>query len=185
MPEALGPAQLAAQRVWNDSYHDNAQLYSTEPVPLARLHSQTSQSHLCLDDSFDDAILTADPCTDYITSPRVGKKECKPEALAGWWRNHADNEVSRMAWDTLCILVMSVDCERVFSNFSRSIDGYLVNLLKEDAIEAVECLNESYSQDLYVSWNPKKGIVWSKQPETGFWRTTDRKLARCTLCLCI
>lgn len=112
MPEALGPAQLAVQRVWNDFYRDNPQLHSTEPGPPMRLHSQASQIHDDSDDSFDDPFLTADPYTEYITSPRVRKEECKPEDLIGWWRNHADHGVSRMAWDTLCIPAMSADYER-------------------------------------------------------------------------
>ena len=146
MPEALGPAQLAVQRVWNDFYRDNPQLYFSEPGPSARLHSQASQIHDDSDDSFDDALLSADPYLKYINSPRVRKEECNPDDLAGWWRNHVDHGVSRMAWDTLCIPAMSADCERVFSSASRSINGYQDNL-KMDAIEAIECLKAWYSQD--------------------------------------
>ena len=47
-----------------------------------------------------------------------------------------------MAWDALCIpLAMSAKCERVFSSASRMIGGYQVNM-KEDAIEATECLKD-------------------------------------------
>lgn len=95
----------------------------------------------------DENFLPADPYSEYITSACVRKENCGPEDLTVWWKNHTHDGVSKMAWDTLCIPAMSAECERVFSSASRLIGGYQVNL-KEDAIEATECLKAWYLQNL-------------------------------------
>ena len=50
-----------------------------------------------------------------------------------------------MAWDMIAIPAMSSECERVFSSAGRLVTP-LRNRLKEDIIEASECLGARYKQ---------------------------------------
>lgn len=65
-----------------------------------------------------------------------------------WWESYGiiGEPISQMAWDMIAIPAMSSECERVFSSAGRLITP-VRNRLKEDVIEASECLSAWYKQE--------------------------------------
>lgn len=149
IPDAVRPARVAVQQICDNFYNNSSQF--TQPIQSTSSTAQSvpHTSHILDDsnDSSDKDFISPDPYAEYITSACVMKEKCKPDMLADWWKNHTQDEVSKMAWDTLCIPAMSAECERVLCSALRLIGGYQVNL-KEDAIEATKCLKAWYLQDM-------------------------------------
>jgi hAT family C-terminal dimerisation region len=72
--------------------------------------------------------------------------------LSNWLHNHQNQfpTVAQLALDTLSIPSMAVECERTFSSAGDLITMSR-NDLKEDIIEATECLKAWWQVDLIVT----------------------------------
>ena len=148
-PEYKGTAEIAIKQIWNDFYKDQP---PTPPIssqtPSYIPQNPPSTSFDEDDDPLEPTPLgEVDAYKSYCDTPRVPNESCKPSELAQWWRDHPQNEVMKMAWDTLAIPAMSAECERLFSSASRLIASGRNNM-KDDAMEANECLKNWYTQGI-------------------------------------
>lgn len=117
------------------------------PVPSAEECSKFD-NFLQLDEDFAafDAAALIDWYYNYCSNRWTAFAEC-PDVV-DWWDScgHMHDPVSLMAWSMIAIPAMTLECKRVFSSTGCLITP-LVNRLKEDVIEASECLNAWYKQE--------------------------------------
>jgi hypothetical protein len=117
-------------------------------IPLSSLPYPGTTPHIPRKHTLLDAILTrsstptVDEFTTYLKEPVIVVPPTAERLNPiEWWSNHRSQfpTHSQMALDLLSIAAMSAECEQVFSGA-----GLLVNnrkrRMKEDIIEAIECL---------------------------------------------
>lgn len=115
--------------------------YKLTPVPK---YGETQESQAPVKgffDSYMDDILN-DEIDDEFKYYVEGDPELLPKNanLYQWWSNQTHlSTVQQAAYDYLSIPAMSAECERVFSDTKRTITTER-NRLKDDIIEATECL---------------------------------------------
>jgi hypothetical protein len=149
----ISEAHKAVEHLWTTSYKDrNPKLAGTSretrvTVPdmdiLEQFLSQRS-------DCRPLAQLLADEYEDYCYI----KPEARVSNIIQWWNDHSTlyPALSRMALDILSIPAMSAEVERVFSSAKLLISDAR-NRLKEDIIEACECLKSLNTAGMYRSYN--------------------------------
>ena len=90
----------------------------------------------------------------YLSSSSESLQNLEPRigSIIQWWEDHSTMylALSRMALDILSIPAMSAEVERVFSSAKLLISDTR-NRLKEDIIEACECLKSFNTAGLYSS----------------------------------
>lgn len=82
------------------------------------------------------------------------KPEARVSNIIQWWNDHSTlyPALSRMARDILSISAMSAEVEQVFSS-ARLLISDARNRLKEDIVEACECLKSWNNAGMYRSYN--------------------------------
>lgn len=148
-PHLLESSQAAVLRLWEKDYSSKVLPKPAVVAATRTAHeASTFDSFLQVDEDFDvfEATAPIDIYRNYCTTRRTPFSEC-PNVIVRWEScGIADDPVSQMAWDMIAIPAMSSECERVFSSAGRLVTP-LRNRLKEDVIEASECLNAWYKQE--------------------------------------
>jgi hypothetical protein len=98
---------------------------------------------------YRDSITEIDELTAYLKEPVTVLGKDERLNLFQWWDNHKVQypTLSQMAFDLLSIPAMSAECERVFSGAGVLLTSRKKSM-KEDTIEAVECLRTWWIQEL-------------------------------------
>lgn len=150
-PHLLENSQAAILRLWEKDYNLIVlpkSAITTAATICADHEASTFDNFLEVEEDSDsfDATAPIDVYQNYCTTRLSPFSEC-PDVVA-WWESCgiADDPISQMAWDMITIPAMSSECERVFSSAGRLVTP-LCNRLKEDIIEAFECLNAWYKQE--------------------------------------
>lgn len=147
-PHLLERSQADVLRLWERDYNSKA----IPPQPVVRTaghgnESSTFDNFLLADDSDSfDGTAPIDRYHDYCGARLTPFSEC-PDVIV-WWESCGiiGEPISQMGWDMIAIPAMSSECERVFSSAGRLITP-VRNRLKEDVIEASECLSAWYKQE--------------------------------------
>lgn len=148
-PHFLESLKAAVLNLWERDYNSKVPPKPTVGMPLSSAEERsTFDNFLQVDEDFFlfDTTAPINRYHDYCSTRLTLFSKCSD--IVVWWDTCGtkDDPVSLMAWDIIVILAMSSECERVFSNA-----GYLITLLwnrlKEDIIEACECLGAWYKQE--------------------------------------
>jgi hypothetical protein len=137
-PDWITAAKTAVQSMWEQFYKDQESRLGN-PKPAA-----TVDGDLDMLDEFlitDEANLGFQELPDEYTEYCNLKSDSRIADIIQWWQDHASTypRLFQMACDILSIPAMSAECERVFSSAKLMLPDTR-NRLKEDIIEASECL---------------------------------------------
>jgi hypothetical protein len=115
-----------------------------------RSHECENPAFNMFDDYIYNQLAALDIQDEYNTYCAALPLPKEPPSLIQYWDGQAvvSPSLSRMALDLLSIPAMTAECERVFSS-SKILISDRRNRLKDDIIEASECLNYWYRRGYF------------------------------------